>query len=73
MGAVVLHLDVLHDEEREMNEDEGRLPFRKLGFAPVELFFAERSLGFVVYRASRVPGVADEVIQVDEFPAFVID
>lgn len=58
--------------ERIVDEDEGRLVMLQLGFEPVELVFTERAAAGVEVGSGVVLRAAEEIIQVDEFVALVV-
>jgi hypothetical protein len=70
--AVVLHFFFLNDRQRIVDEDERRLPLRQLGLQPVQLLFSQRASGGMIVGVALFPGIAQKIIEVDKFPAAVL-
>src|ERR1700742_909160 len=72
MEAVVSKLSGLHLEKRVVDEHKRWLSFLELRLKPVELCFTKRADVRVEIRRCIVLRAAQEVIQVDEFVALVV-
>ena len=70
--AVVCHFLFRDERQREVDKNKRRFSLFELRLKPVELGFTERSPAFVISFRAGLPGVAQEIIQVDEFEALIV-